>query len=264
MQTARIAKDQQLTETSLLKLIHQEVVAIIVENYYPQKTANKFANKIIASEKREQYTHEIVDNKKIKQEYFGVDRVGFPFNLIYDKSLDDQLTKDYYQQAALNIALLRKYAAPSLTPIDKLRLDLDEVLGANVASYQNRKMLAGIARISRADLSYLSEIEPHFDALPPKFCDLDQQFAANIYLKVPRVGGELEIWDVPTLTPLSTVPKNWRMKLPKSITIKPKQGDLIIFNCRLPHAIRRFKGPPRVTMQTFLGYKKHQPLYIWN
>ena len=91
---------------------------------------------------------------------------------------------------------MRTLARPAVTPIDKLRLELDEQFphGATVARFQGRKMLTGIARITRAAYSQIVAEQPHFDALPEKYGVLDAQLAANIYLAVPPKGGELEIW----------------------------------------------------------------------
>lgn len=267
MQThSRIEERASLTHDAIKRLMEDETLVLIIKNYYSTQLAKKLANQFIQSEKLEQYTHEVVYDNELKQEYFGVDRVGFPFNLIYDNDQNDSLALKYYAEAPVNMARIRSYTAPALTPIDKLRLELDEkyLHGAMVARFQTQKMLAGIGRVTHAALSHLSEDEPHFDALPEKFCQLDGQFACNIYLTVPKKGGELEVWDVKPMSPLATAPANWRKQLPQSVTLKPNEGDLILFNCRRPHAIRRFKGEPRVTMQTFIGYRKTQPLLIWN
>lgn len=255
----------RLDQHGIEQLIADKITALIIKDFYPTANAQQIADKIIASETLAHYTHEIIDNNELKQEYLGVDREGLPFNLLYDTT-DEKLVQQYYQAAKENIARIREYAAPAMTPIDKLRLELDEnyASGAMVAAFQRKKMLAGIGRVSHAEMSHMSEDPPHFDALPCKFANLASQFAANIYLKVPDAGGELELWNVEPLTPLSVVPDAWRKKLPPSIVLKPEVGDLIIFNCRKPHAIRRFSGEPRVTMQVFIGYDHGQPLQLWN
>ena len=172
----------------------------------------------------------------------------------------------YFSEAPLAIERLRQYSSPAMTPIDKLRLELDERFanGARIANFLNRKMLAGIGRITRASHSHLSAVQPHFDALPIKYARLDVQLAANIYLRVPNSGGELELWDVSPLSPYSEVPKDWRSELPTSLKIKPRLGDLIIFNCRRPHAISEFSEGDRVTVQMFIGYEKGKSLQLWN
>jgi len=157
---------------------------------------------------------------------------------------------------------------PYLSPIDKLRLELDENYGANVAVFEEKKMFVGIGRVMRADGSVNSELQPHFDSLPPDFFPLDGQFSANVYLKVPESGGELEVWNVPPIPANEIVDsdpnKDWRKELPNSIKIKPNVGDLIMINTRRAHAIRRFDEGIRVTIQCFIGYKKDKPLYLWN
>lgn len=267
MQTnQRVEIRSTLNNESIQRLVNDDIMLLVVKNYYPKSLAQKIASALIRSDSLERYTHELSVGDELRQEYLGVDRVGVPFNLIYDKSEEDPLVYHYYQSARHNMIRIREYAKPALTPIDKLRLELDETYshGAMVASFQHKKMLAGIGRVSHAEMSHMSEDPPHFDAIPAKFASLTGQFAANIYLKVPESGGELEVWDVPSLTPLSEIPENWRQKLPESMRLKPETGDLVIFNCRKPHAIRRFIGEPRVTMQVFIGHQQNNPLQLWN
>lgn len=263
--TRRVEYDTQLTDGAVKRLLDDEITALVIPNYYSKELATSLANKIIASQTLEHYTHELSDGETLRQEYLGVDREGFPFNMVYEQD-DEAVVEEYYRAAKKNIHRIRAYTSPAITPIDKLRLELDEQYecGAVVGAFQNKKMLAGIGRVSHANMSYMSEDPPHFDALPKHFAQLDGQFAANIYLKVPDDGGELEMWDVEELSPLATVPANWREQLPPSIKLKASVGDLIIFNCRRPHAIRSFTGEPRVTMQVFIGHQQHKPLLLWN
>ena len=233
----RIQTVTEIDHDVIERLITDNITAIIIKDFYPAKLAAQIAEKFIASETLAHYTHEVTVGDELRQEYLGVDREGIPFNLLYNNA-DASLKHQYYQSAKKNIARIRAYAAPALTPVDKLRLALDEnyIPGAMVAAFQQLKMLAGIGRVSHAHLSHMSEDPPHFDALPHAFSHLDAQFAANIYLQVPESGGELELWDINPMTPLSTVPDNWRQQLPPSSRIKPAIGDLIIFNCRMRFA----------------------------
>lgn len=267
MQTnKRIEFTNMIHHGAIERLLNDETTALVIKNYYPKRQAEKIAAALARSDTLEQYTHELSVGDELHQEYFGVDREGVPFNSIYDKDENDPLVQHYYAAAKRNILRIREYAKPGLTPIDKLRLELDEnyAHGAMVASFQNKKMLAGIGRVSHAEMSHLSEDPPHFDAIPEKFAKLTGQFAANIYLKVPDKGGELEMWDIQALDPLAEIPDDWRQVLPESTCFKPDVGDLVIFNCRKPHAIRSFTGEPRVTMQVFIGHQQNQPLKLWN
>ncbi|BBH54133.1 2OG-Fe(II) oxygenase [Fluviispira sanaruensis] len=260
-----IEKTIELKQKSIENLIQKGTLALIVENFYAPELCDSLYNKLRVDKNSEIYTHETIENNKLVLQNYGVNRIGIPFNLTYNTT-DEEIINSYYREAQVARERLRKHCYPAFTPIDKLRLNLDEVFvpGATVAHFQNKKMLTGIGRISSESLSYLSELQPHFDALPLKYAAFDKQLAANIYLNTPEEGGELELWNSPDLTPLSQVPKNWRDELPPSIKIKPKKGDLIIFNCRKPHAICAFKGKERITMQVFIGYKDGMPLMLWN
>lgn len=267
-----MSQPNRIRVTSILKgddvndLIKNNIVTLVIKNFYQQELCQKLYKKILVNRSFEKYTHELVKGRRVIQKYFGVDRLGYPFNLTYNSSPESEITAHYYKEAARGICQLREYCMSAVTPIDKLRLELDErfELGATVAAFQGRKMLAGIVRISKEKLSNLSAEQPHFDALPTKFAHLNEQFAANIYLNVPNCGGELELWDTPPVEPLFQTPFDWRASLPTSIKIKPSQGDLIIFNCRRPHAISSFRGTDRVTAQVFIGFQKNKPLQMWN
>jgi hypothetical protein len=255
----------KLSANIIQELIHDDIVAIVIEGYYPAHLCDLLSHNILHSKDIDPYTHEVVEDKVLLQKYFGVDRIGIPFNSTYNITSPAEIN-NYYGEVNAQTERLRRYCEYYLSPIDKLRLELDELFvpGATVGHFENKKMLAGIVRISKAEKSYLSALEPHFDALPPKYAQLDAQLAANIYVKVPDIGGELEIWDIPALSPFTQAPDQWRAQLPAPIKIKPQLGDLVIFNCRKPHAICAFVGEERITTQMFMGYQLEKPLLLWN
>jgi hypothetical protein len=264
-----VVTETQLTLQSIHKLLHNDICAIIVPNFTASHVCHKLANFFSQHCNRTQYNHEYTDVEtgERQMEYFGVDRVGVPFNSVYGTPLDSPKRKLYYDQAAKYIQMIRESIDPYTTPVDKLRLQLDEIWpnGAHVAKFSGQKMFAGIGRIMSSSTSKMSEEQPHFDCLPLEEYPLDKQLAANVYLSVPDSEGELEVWNVPECKPEQDVPADWRSVLPESVLIKPKEGDLILVNPRQPHAIRGFKGDKdRVTMQCFIGYKQGEPLMFWN
>ena len=249
-----------------MALANDDLLLLVVEDFYEVDACRRFSERIVDHEHVERYTHEIVVDGKLEQQYFGVDRLGQPFNSTYGTVPGSADWEHYYRSIEPARERMRGLARPAVTPIDKLRLELDEQYphGATVARFQGRKMLTGIARITRAAYSQMSAEQPHFDALPEKYGVLDAQLAANIYLAVPPQGGELEIWDVPPLHPLTTVGADWRAELPASFKVKPRLGELILFNCRRPHAVGAFSGADRVSVQTFIGYQRDERLQLWN
>lgn len=258
---------KQLEQLELESLLNQQVTGLIIKNFYPIDLCERLNQKISHSDRREKYTHETIINNEVKQEYFGVDRIGFPFNLTYGKTASSSLRDNYYKGVKDAFSDLRMLSEGFINPIDLLRLQLDENFteGAGIANFEGKKMRAGVIRLMQAEHSHLSDEQPHYDALPLEIAKLDSQLAANIYLKTPKgLGGELELWDVTPLEPMTVVPDNWRESLPTSIKIKPEQGDLVIFNCRLPHAISSFSIGERITAQVFIGFQKGKGLMLWN
>ena len=100
---------------------------------------------------------------------------------------------------------------------------------------------------------------------------LKLQFAANVYMQVPRSGGELVVWPV-SLDREKYLELNTgsygvdASKLGVEPTIiTPKVGELILFNCRLVHAVNDNDECDRVAASCFVGYRGHSlPLPMWS
>ncbi|CAL1274078.1 unnamed protein product [Larinioides sclopetarius] len=259
----------ELTADALKELFDDKICVLWVRNYVPKEVCEKL-DAFLQEKGSEPYTHEIRKGGKVDLQYFGVNRYGCPLNSIYTDATGKNLKK-YLTLALPTIRSIRKAAAPYLTPIDKFRVELDEAWSkkANVAILNGHKAFCGIGRIMPTSLSELSEVQPHFDAVPTScFPNIYKQFTANFYLNVPDEGGELEIWNVPPLNITEmesfSIPENWRSLLPASMKVKPEQGDLVLFNTRRPHAITKFSGQsPRVSIQTFIGYTKEEEIFLW-
>jgi hypothetical protein len=250
----------------LASLFHDEVSVIIVKNFASPPDCDRFSALVRTTMTATPYTHEVYEDGTVKHLYFGVDRVGVPFNSTLTRENIYEATERYYSEALPAIRRIRSAWAPNLSPIDRLRLELDEQwpVGAHVAAFHGRSMFIGIVRVMQPASSDGSELFPHFDALPRAICPFEAQFAANVFMAVPPVGGELELWDVPPLEPGAVLPADWRTIGGEAVAIKPQVGDLIIFNSRKPHAVRRFVGSDRVSLQTFIGYREGLPLLLWN
>ncbi len=256
-----------LNEKSIKEILLKDALAIRIPNFLRPTICKKLALYYEKHPQQEKYTTEVYVRGKLIQQYLGVLRVGTPYNLTYGKEKTDPIYQQYYRNGRINTQQRELKCFPDLEPIEKLRLNLERVYknGALIANFKNQQMFAGIGRITLPNAK-ASEIQPHCDSLPEEY-QLEGQLGANFYLEVPEQGGELEVWDMNPLTPIEIKNMNENKKCKfesiKSYRIKPERGDLIIINTRRPHAIRIFTKGKRISLNTFIGYKENNPLFLW-
>jgi hypothetical protein len=252
-----------LTFDALSRLVNGSAMALRIPDFADRSTCDHLAAWFTSHTGRQPYTHEIRRDGGVEHKYFGVDRLGNPFNRVLNTAQNSPERLSYYADALPNIRRVREAVRPHLSPMDKLRLELDEVWpgGATLARFEGRTMFFGIGRIMDPDTSKDSELNPHIDVLPKSSFDLSAQFSANVYLAVPPSGGELEMWNGlgKTASP-SDRPAN-----PPTVTIQPRPGELVIFNTWRLHAISRFNKGVRASIQGFIGYTAFDhPLLLWD
>jgi hypothetical protein len=172
---------------------------------------------------------------------------------------------------------LRRFSSPYPSPIDLLRLALDEAWpgGATLMTMSGRKMPFGITRLWRTG----NEALPHQDALwreiqVPEAASLISQLGVNVYLDTADEGGELETWDfVITDEQYEKLRDEYpgsygypRDMLPEeSLLIAPQVGDLVLVNTMRAHAVRKITCGQRMTMSGFVGNTGiDQPLRCWS
>ena len=164
-----------------------------------------------------------------------IGRVG---QALYESRASDETRRSIRENALAWTKELRNACSPYLTPIDKLRLELDEIWpnGATQGSLERKRMFVGLARVFKNGAG----AEPHQDILAwdmpdsPDAKRLRAQIAGNIYLQVPQSGGEITLW------PIELSMEEYRQiqnpgsyglnasQLPAPIAkIKPEQGELI-------------------------------------
>ncbi len=215
---------------------------------------------------------------------------GIPVNAL-SWSLGSTLS--YFREALASIRAVRNACSDRLSPVDKLRLELDELwpMGANVSRENpyRRKMLVGLARVMRPDglLDGITRVEGLVHTDSALFIDPARgSFSANVYLNVPSSGGEVNIFTLAMKQPehlqnlvrvvayllqhsfdaehRERVQRQLHALLPAPVTIKPKVGDLVILNTGRPHAVRGFVRGSRVTMQVFVRHRSGRPLQIFS
>ena len=245
---------------------------MVVRNFYSQAAREKIIQEIENSMK----SNSNISNWKVTQsngelKNSDVNTIGIPLNVAKGSGRVNE-----YYSGALN-STRRFRLGETLSPIDKVRLELDEVhpygciLGRDEAT--RNPHAAGLIRIMKRSsnrglvhLDDLSECLPHTGV-----------FSANVYLQTSLAGGEIEIWPVSLnskdllmdyalelglLTSSSAEIENQRLLrefvLPGApIQITPNPGDLLLLCVQRPHSVR---GPihgsrARLSAQCFVLHK---------
>jgi hypothetical protein len=251
-----------LTTQSLLQLASREIGAIHVRGYYPADIAARAADKAI--------NHHALGHYH-KRYTSSVGRVYMPH---IDTRWDPQLTKLYHDSALPAIQDVRSMFSPYLAPIDRIRLELQELwpAGANLLRLRGRACFVGAFRVFQPTTS---EFLPHNDAIDqetdaPEIEGVTNQLVANVYLQVPDEGGDLHLWlrePVPEETKVILEVEGLQRDRvePPLVEIHPAAGDLIIFSPRMLHAVTAGHGRHRVGAAAFIATKgPHEPLVYWS
>ncbi len=250
---------EQLTADSVVALVDGSIGLVRIPEFCPEVQRDAAVKRLTGHSDRGYYN---------KAEAVG--RLG-----IAHFEIDSAATLEkYYDKATSSIRELRKIFSPYLSPMDHLRLLLEEVwpAGAILQKIEEKNCFVGITRI----LDPTGDLLPHTDRFDREYdsnicTDLMGQLSASIYLQVPEQGGELELWSI-ELTEEEEL--NLRgdsygidreaLAAPQ-LTFQPRDGDLLIFNTRMLHAVRPGVGTTRVSLGAFIGYwGKDRPLTYWS
>lgn len=260
----------QLNRDSLNRLFNDQICVLRIPRFCPQELCQIFSEWLIKDVTLLPCLNEIRTHTSVQYLDFGVDSNSICFNTTYYKDSNSKEHREYYQHALSNIRNPRQVIYPHIPPIDRLRLELDELWhpGANVAAFNGIKNSVGLFRVVQASRSQLLSHNPHVDCLPTQYMSFSGQFTANIYFHIPQNGGELEVWNVPPLKGKEIDEcqsiANWREILPEPLVIRPDVGELVLFNARRPHSVKDFSEGVRTSIQCFVGLAEDQKLHLWS
>lgn len=261
VRTATCEVATELTAESLLAVAERQIGAIHVRGYYPADVAAQVARRTLDHPALGHYH---------KQHTSSVGRVYMPH---IDTAWDPELTARYHDAALSSIADVRALFHPYLAPIDRVRLQLQELwpAGANLLRLRRRACFVGALRVFQPSTS---KFYPHTDFIEqetdaPEIEGVVNQLVANVYLQVPPKGGSLQLWlreptaaetdiilDVEGLEP-DTVE-------PPVLEIHPDAGDLLLFSPRMLHAVTSGEDH-RVGAAAFIISKgPEEPLLYWS
>jgi 2OG-Fe(II) oxygenase superfamily len=202
----------------------------------------------------------------------SVGRIGMSY---FETGLKPDLIQHYFDNAIGNIEVLRQACYPYPCPVDTLRCRLDEQwpAGCHLQTLYNQKMFVGLSRSMKPHTPLL----PHHDMFgrhapnTPESTSLISQFGMNVYVDVPAEGGELAMWmdEISDQEFLKKRGDHYAIPLEllkaPDFSIKPNNGDLILFNARKLHAVLPGSGTDRLTLSAFLGYRGDaNSLTVWS
>lgn len=239
-----------------------EAIAVRCPRYYPPPLAEEISRRLVLHPRFSDY-----------EKAPGIGKVGSPY---YDTVGDPEFEAKYWANALEWIRTVRAAFWPYLSPIDRLRLDLDEQLpqGARLLRDAiNRPAFAGLSRVfedGAEALPHLDRLE--WDAAIGRFkASPAAQGAMNVYMKIPARGGELAIWRVkPDLRRYEDlrIPGSYGLRRellgePDAV-IEPQPGELILFDSRNVHAVYKSSGGPRVTVSFFVILSAEGEAFIYS
>ncbi|TAK75238.1 MAG: 2OG-Fe(II) oxygenase [Gammaproteobacteria bacterium] len=255
-----IIQTNRLYENDLLQLFNKEILAIRIPDYYPLALCELSKQRLLQNG---------------IQHYINAPSIGRNGMAFYETENDPEKIEQYYYRSRVNIEQIRQIFHPNFSPLDKLRLELQEAWasGANIENIHDRKMFVGLCRLLEPNVDFL----PHQDIFHLDSKDnirarsLKSQVAANIYLDIGNEGGEIDLWSYgfnDNIYPEMLDENSYGMSRSKlsapTLSIKPKVGELVLFNGRNLHAVRPSKTV-RISIACFIGYRgKEYPLTYWS
>lgn len=271
----------ELSTQALERLLSNRTCALHVPSYVARETCDAVASWMLETarfQKWEEASTGAVDQTDM---FYGI---GLPVNAVGESR---ERCIAYFSEAVRTIQRVRAAGGNRLTPVDKLRLELDELWpeGANlrVDPVFGRKMLVGLGRLMRPDGMVGNSTRDkgiiHVDA-SPRIGPEHGLFSANVYVRTPERGGELDVWSVAPGRLAATIlsgyldhafdPENrertqtiLRNRLPPPHTIRVAPGDLVFINAGRPHAVRGFDEGCRITLQSFIEHVRSEPLKLF-
>lgn len=252
-----------LTLADLRALVSGELLALRIPRYYSRSACRAIYRRLLR--------HPAFARYSIAPDV-GVQRVGYS---LFETERDPQRLRDYLEQAVPTIDEVRTVCMPYLTPIDRLRVELDERWpgGAALGRLEGHAMFVGIARMFEDGHALPPHQDvAHRDTTDPMARQFSAQLTANLYLRPPTSGGELEVWhalltDEEAAAYYTGVHDFFdRTKLgDPAASVRPEIGDLVLFLASRVHAVRPGYGGPRVSMSCFIGATtESEPMRLWS
>lgn len=272
---AKVTVCKQLSLTTLTRLLERKTLAIHIPGYFAQDLAALAQNRILRQAKVENWKLGRGKHQTSTDMNYAI---GFPR---LEAHKNARAAHRYLRESLPAIRKIRQAFAPYLSPMDQLRLELSELWSSGVehVPFNGHPGLLGLTRIMQTNTLLAGDARLdgvcHVDALPNPVT-----LSSNLYVSMPKTGGELKIWNVEVSEKSSHHPifkllrtqafdPTWREViphlLPPPLVLRPKVGDLIILDSSRPHAVAGFRAGRRISIQTFITLEaKSGRLKLWS
>lgn len=249
-----------LTFDALFRLIHGETVALRINSFVDDSLCDEWNDRI----NNDQFF------RCSNASGFGVSKIGLS---LFEIEKNQSLLHSYIKNSKEIDHQLEQIFDPFPHPLQMMQLGFDSLWpdGAKPLKLNGNPACPGI--LKRFEKQNLRGVPPHRGKIQSdcKFFDFDinikTQLAANLYIQVPDIGGELEIWpvtlDARELDHHYTDEYGFidRKKLPEPIVMKPKRTELILFRSDCIHAVRSGSFADQIITSCFVGYSgEFEPL----
>ncbi|AUH49402.1 hypothetical protein CXB49_00380 [Chromobacterium sp. ATCC 53434] len=248
-----------LTEENLNLLMDFKIPGIIVENFIPVETCERVAQRL-----RETAFDNYDHLKDIPVHHIGLCHNQWAHSekpIYFDK-------KDQAQQVIDEI-----YDSLNIDPVAMV-IDALAQTGRPVGLFEEPgfgQYFAGAFRSFRGHGRLHADHAPSHIKQPWSVTEISRQMTWNIYYSMLNTGGELVIYDT-----IHTA-ANDHMKVPGEyyfpyevleredhLRIRPKVGDLILFNTQNFHEILGNTDGHRISQTSFIGLKQDGSLGLWS
>lgn len=252
----------ELTQDHITGLIDRSITAVRIPKWYNETLCNTIADRLT--------------NNSLYGNYINAPKIARVGQAFFESQASAESQQRYNESSVKWVKQMRHATAPYLSPIDKLRVEVDEVwnAGSHLYSFAGTKMFAGLGR----HFTEGSEADPHTDVFAwdtpddSEICEITDQLAWNVYLSMPEEGGQLTLWDewpdkaeYEQKRILGSYGLQRNMLKDPVASITPDLGEAIFFNPRRVHAVERVTAGSRVTWSCFVGYRgPDKALVFWS
>mmetsp|Transcript_17444 Transcript_17444/g.25195 ORF Transcript_17444/g.25195 Transcript_17444/m.25195 type:complete len:305 (+) Transcript_17444:47-961(+) len=261
-----LERSRALSFEDLSKLFSHEVTAIHVRDFYDRTAASRLGSELAGSVSNEAQNWKISTSAGLETSDVWTMGAHMPYNV----AVASHAQTEYFDGVHKEFQNRRQPDQP-LWPLDKLRLELEEVwpCGAGLArdKTSGRPLSGGLTRVMKGPTRWKKGFI-HCDELGPLNRNKGM-FSANVYLQMPKPQA-MEIWPMDIrsrwdwyrnavlLAGLSSQEAEAQMRLRKELghphIIEVEPGDLVLLCVQRPHSAIGIEEGTRISLQCFLQF----------